>query len=42
MTLIADAVMYTKVATPTAKPRTSFTGDKLTVAKNPPVPTNDL
>jgi len=40
--LIADADIYRKVARPTQKPSTSFTGDSSRVAIKPPVPIADL
>ena len=42
ITLIADADIYIKVASPTQKPRVPLTGESSTVAIKPPVPMIDL
>ena len=42
ITLIADADIYIKVASPTQKPRVPLTGESSTVAIKPPVPIVDL
>jgi len=39
---MADADIYRKVARPTQKPSTSFTGESSMVAIKPPVPIVDL
>ena len=42
ITLMADADIYMKVASPTQKPRVPLTGESSTVAIKPPVPIVDL